>query len=235
MLKILNVNCNTVGTDKDGKGANCKMRKDSVLGAGSEQCSANTGLERSCAKTDSNTSCYTNSGSNSNLNNRLDDVLIPVVNNNEIECSIPGPNTETNANNPGNSNFNGRADNTPYQTIMKSNISLLGLSKKSDKKASTEITKQLQKEFEDVFTGIGCFDGTFSFKVKPDSKQYQVPSWYLAYTFQKQFKEELERLQQQNIITPLGIDKMVEWGNSFILVPKPNGKVRLCLDPARLN
>ena len=28
---------------------------------------------------------------------------------------------------------------------------------------------------------------------------------------------------------------MVEWCNSFILVPKPNSKVRLCLDPARHN
>ena len=33
----------------------------------------------------------------------------------------------------------------------------------------------------------------------------------------------------------LGIDEMVEWCNSFILVPKLNDKVRLCLDPARLN
>ena len=38
-----------------------------------------------------------------------------------------------------------------------------------------------------------------------------------------------------DIITPLGIDEMVEWCNSFVLVPKANGKVRLCLDPARLN
>ena len=28
---------------------------------------------------------------------------------------------------------------------------------------------------------------------------------------------------------------MAEWCNSFVLVPKANGKVRLCLDPARLN
>ena len=27
----------------------------------------------------------------------------------------------------------------------------------------------------------------------------------------------------------------MEWYNSFELVPKANGKVRLCLDPARLN
>ena len=36
-------------------------------------------------------------------------------------------------------------------------------------------------------------------------------------------------------MTPLGIDETVEWCNRFVLVPKPNGKVRLCLDPASLN
>ena len=38
-----------------------------------------------------------------------------------------------------------------------------------------------------------------------------------------------------DIITPLGVDKTAEWCNSFVLVHKANGKVRLCLDPARLN
>ena len=32
-----------------------------------------------------------------------------------------------------------------------------------------------------------------------------------------------------------GIDETAEWCNSFVSVQKPNGKVRLCLDPARLN
>ena len=31
----------------------------------------------------------------------------------------------------------------------------------NDKKKSAEITEQLQRDFEDVFNGIGCFDGTF--------------------------------------------------------------------------
>ena len=39
---------------------------------------------------------------------------------------------------------------------------LSGLSHDSDKKRSAEITQQLQKDFEDVFGKIGCFDGTFS-------------------------------------------------------------------------
>ena len=31
------------------------------------------------------------------------------------------------------------------------------------------------------------------------------------------------------------MDETVEWCNSFVLVPKSNGKVRLCLDPTRLS
>ena len=42
----------------------------------------------------------------------------------------------------------------------------------SDKRMNAEITQQLQKDFEDVFNGIGCFDGTFSLQLKPGSKPY---------------------------------------------------------------
>ena len=70
---------------------------------------------------------------------------------------------------------------------------------------------------------------------KPDSKPYQVPSRCMAYALQKPFKEELEQLQELDIIAPLGVDEMAEWCNSFVLVPKANGKVQLCLDPAQLN
>ena len=51
----------------------------------------------------------------------------------------------------------------------------------------------------------------------------------------KTFQGRVERLQKQDIIAPLGVDETSEWCNSFMLVPKANGKVRLCLDPAQLN
>ena len=38
-----------------------------------------------------------------------------------------------------------------------------------------------------------------------------------------------------DIITPLGVDETSEWCNGFVLVPKANGKVRLCLDLVQLN
>ena len=52
----------------------------------------------------------------------------------------------------------------------------------------------------------------------------------MAYALQKLFQEELERLQKQDIMAPPGVDETSVWCNSFVLVPKANGKVRLCLD-----
>ena len=42
--------------------------------------------------------------------------------------------------------------------------------------------------------------------------------------------------KKQDIIALLRVDETSEWCcNSFLLVPKVNWKVRLCLDPAQLN
>ena len=89
--------------------------------------------------------------------------------------------------------------------------------------------------FDKVFNGIGCFEGTFSLQLMPDSKPCQVPPRHVAYVLQKLFKDEQDWLQKMDIITPLGVDETVDWCNSFILVSKANGKVRLCLDSVRLN
>ena len=62
-----------------------------------------------------------------------------------------------------------------------------------------------------------------------------MPPRCVAYVLQKLFKDELDWLQKLYIFTPLGVDEMAEWYNSFVLVPKANGEVRLCLDPVRLN
>ena len=100
---------------------------------------------------------------------------------------------------------------------------------------SAEITQQLKRDLKDLFPGIGSFYKMFSLQVKPDSKPYQTPQRCVVYALQKSFKEWLEQIQQQDIITPLGMNEIVEWCNSFILVPMSNGKLRLYMDPARLN
>ena len=81
--------------------------------------------------------------------------------------------------------------------------------------------------YGEVFNGIECFKGTFSLQLKPDSKPYQVPPRHIAYALWKLFKEELQQVQELDIIMLLGVDETAEWCNSFVLVPKANGKVQL--------
>ena len=56
----------------------------------------------------------------------------------------------------------------------KINYFLQGPNQDADRRSSAKIMQQLHKEFKDVFTGISCFDGTFSLKIK-DRKSYQEP------------------------------------------------------------
>ena len=90
----------------------------------------------------------------------------------------------------------------------------------ADKRWSNDMTQNIHNKYANVFNGIGCFEGMFSVQLKPDSKPYQAPPRCMAYVLQKPFKEELKWLQELDIITPLGVDKMAEWCNSFVVVPK---------------
>ena len=158
LLNTLNINCNTIGVQKYEKDVNCNANKDSTIDAGSEQCCANTSRERSCTKTNSNADCYTNIGNKSYLNNRLCNIFLLIVNNNEIEYFLPGPSSETDTNAGSNSNLNNRPCYAILPMVNNNEIEyfLPGPSRESDRKASIQITKQLQKEFENVHNGIGC-------------------------------------------------------------------------------
>ena len=112
---------------------------------------------------------------------------------------------------------------------------LLGLEKNADKKASAECIWSMQCAFNDVFTEIGCFKGTFSLQVKEGARSYQAPLSHAVYMLQKPFKDDVKRSQKQQVIVPLGMDERSERYSSFILVPNPNRKVRLYLDPTRHN
>ena len=86
-------------------------------------------------------------------------------------------------------------NNTKPMVNTKSNkttiYSLSGPNYENDKKKSTESAQQIHKDFEDVFNAFGCFAGTFSLQLKPDSKPYQALPRHVTHTLQKLFQEEL--------------------------------------------
>ena len=82
-----------------------------------------------------------------------------------------------------------RQQDTPINTI---NYFTSSSNTDADKRKSSEMKQIIYDKFGDVFNSIGCFKGTFSLQLKPDSRLYQTPPRYAVYALQKPFKEELK-------------------------------------------
>ena len=97
------------------------------------------------------------------------------------------------------------------------------------------ITKEyILKEYGDVFKGIGTLPGgRYHIRLKEQYKLVQHPPRSVPVAMQDAYKAELERLTKEGIITE--VKEHTEWINSIVPVMKPNGSLRLCLDPKDLN
>ena len=52
----------------------------------------------------------------------------------------------------------------------------------------------------------------------------------------EKFKQEIHSIVKAGILTEVTPEmSMPEWLNSFVIVKKPNGNLRVCLDPTDLN
>ena len=51
----------------------------------------------------------------------------------------------------------------------------------ADKSKITALMQRIHEMYSEVFNGIGCFKGTFSLQLKPDSRPYQAPQRHIAY------------------------------------------------------
>lgn len=85
----------------------------------------------------------------------------------------------------------------------------------------------------DVFDGLGKFPGLCTIVLKEGS----VPTLHykkrIPLSLHDRLKVELSAMVEQNIISP--VDYPTDWVNNMQIVEKPNGSLRICLDPKPLN
>ena len=60
-----------------------------------------------------------------------------------------------------------------------------------------------------------------------------MPPRLVPLTLRKQLKEELARLERANVI--MREEEPTDWVSSLVVTEKPNGKLRVCIDPQHLN
>ena len=106
----------------------------------------------------------------------------------------------------------------------------------NDKEHKLPTTKEyLLKEFADVFQGIGTLPGPpYDIVLKDNYVPVQHPPRSCPVGMRDAYKAELDRLVKEKVITEVK-DQYTEWVNSIVPVRKPDGSIRLCLDPRDLN
>lgn len=87
--------------------------------------------------------------------------------------------------------------------------------------------------FSDVFCGIGCLEGTYKIEIDPNVKPVIHAPRKVPIAIQNKLKNKLKMLEKNKIIAK--VDKPTEWVNPLVIVNKPNGDIRICMDPKDLN
>jgi hypothetical protein len=91
----------------------------------------------------------------------------------------------------------------------------------------------LMAEYKDVFGEIGCLQGEYHIITDPEVKPVIHPPRKIPISMMDKLKAELERMKQLDLIDK--IDEPSDWVSPLVIVEKPNGQIRLCLDPRDLN
>ena len=93
-------------------------------------------------------------------------------------------------------------------------------------------------KYKHLFKGIGRFKcDPVHITLAKDTVPVQKPPRRVPLALREQFKNEIDNMVSQGILTKLddANKNAPEWLNSFIIVKKPNGNLRICLDPTDLN
>ena len=99
----------------------------------------------------------------------------------------------------------------------------------------TQSADDMKERFPNVFSGLGCMDGEYETKLTPSHEPFnqtttprRVPIPLLP-----KVKNELDRIETMGVIEK--VDAPTEWCSHIVVVPKHNGKVRICGNFIQLN
>lgn len=129
-----------------------------------------------------------------------------------------------------------------FYVINQSAVTLLGLPTSRDlgllPSFVSEVTEatgvaQILEKHSAVFKGLGKHQKTVSLKLKPDAVPKALPTKHIPSGVREKLKRELDNLEKTGIICK--DNEPAEWLSPIVVVNKPNGAIRICLNPQHLN
>ena len=105
----------------------------------------------------------------------------------------------------------------------------------NEKKAPIKDKDDLMKQYPGCFDGIGKFQGQYHITVDPSVPPVVHVQRRVPLTLREDIKRELDDMASNGIIMKLKEGEPTAWVNSLVYRRKPNGQLRICLDPKDLN
>ena len=93
--------------------------------------------------------------------------------------------------------------------------------------------ESLLEQYPQVFEGIGCMPGNHHLTIDLSVKPVVHPPRKIPLSMKGKVEAELQQLTELEIIEP--VSKLTQWVSSMVTAPKPNGDIRICIDPKDLN
>ena len=88
--------------------------------------------------------------------------------------------------------------------------------------------------YPELFTGLGTLGSEYKISLKPDAKPYALhTARRVPISLRKEVEKELNRMESLGVISQ--IDEPSPWCAGMVVVSKPSGKVRICVDMKPLN
>ena len=81
--------------------------------------------------------------------------------------------------------------------------------------------------------GLGRMQGKLHLEVDDSVSPVVMPPRRVPVALKEKFKEEIDRLIDVGVLTK--VEEPTKWVSSAVVTAKPNGKVRVCIDPRPLN
>ena len=89
-------------------------------------------------------------------------------------------------------------------------------------------------EFPDLFSGLGTFGPLHTIQLRDEAPPYSLSTpRRVALPMESKVIEALRRMEAAGVIRP--VSEPTDWCAGMVVVPKPNGSVRICGDFTRLN
>ena len=89
------------------------------------------------------------------------------------------------------------------------------------------------EDYPEMFKGLGCLPGRCHIQLKEGANPVVHPPRKVLIAQKEKVVEELRRMESLGVIVRQ--EEATDWVNSLVVVQKPNGSVKLCIDPRDLN